>query len=100
MSAAKQILRPLVSVTLLAITVLGLINVYGDNTEVTIQAKQVACGGQECPTQVTRLERNPLAQTFDIAAEPKGSRKGSVTATVQCRRVHVLIGEWECLAQK
>lgn len=100
MSAAKQLVRPLISVTLLAITVLGLINVYGDNTDVTLRAKRVACGGQDCPTQITRLERNPLAQTFDIAAEPKGARKGSVTTTVKCARTQVLIGEWECLAQK
>lgn len=100
MSAAKQLVRPLITVTLLGLTVLGLINVYGDNTEVLLQAKRVACGGQECPTQLTRLERNPLGQTFDIVAEPKGARKGSVTATVKCARTRILIGEWECNAQK
>lgn len=100
MSAAKQLARPLFSLVLLAITVLGLINVYGDNTEVALKAKRVACGGQECPTQVTRLERNPLAQTFDIASEPNGARKGSVTSTIKCSRTQVLIGEWECRVQK
>jgi len=100
MSAAKQLVRPVTTVLLLGITVLGLINVYGDNAEVKNQARMVACGGKECPTQVTRLERTPLGQTFDIAAEPNGVRKGSVTATVKCARSKVLIGDWECQAQK
>lgn len=100
MSAAKQLIRPLTTVLLISVTVLGLVNVYGDNTDVKAQAQQVACGGKECPTQLTRLERNPIAQTYDIVAEPSGTRKGSVTVTVRCARTQILIGEWECKAQK
>lgn len=100
MSAAKQLVRPLITVSLLAVTVLGLVNVYGDNAEVLLLAKRTACDGQECPTQLTRLERNPLGQTFDIVAEPKGARRRTVTTTVKCARTRVLIGEWECHAQK
>lgn len=100
MSAAKQLVRPITTVLLLSITVLGLINVYGDNDEVKNQAQLVACGGKECSTQLTRLERNPLAQTYDFVAEPKGAQKGSVTVTVKCARTKILIGDWECQAQK
>lgn len=100
MSAAKQLVRPVFSILLLTVTVLGLVNVYGDNSDVKNQAQLVACGGKECPTQLTRLERNPLAQTFDIVAEPKGTRKGSVTTTVKCARTKILIGEWECHVQQ
>lgn len=100
MSAFKQLVRPLTTVVLLAITVLGLVNVYGDNSTVKALAERVACGDKECPTQLTRLERNPISQTYDIVAEPKGSKKGSITVTVKCSRKNLLIGDWECLAQK
>jgi hypothetical protein len=100
MSSAMQLVRPATTLLLLSVTVLGLINVYGDNAEVKAQAQAVACGGKECPANVIRLERNPLAQTYDIAAEPNGSRKGTVTVTIRCARTKVLLGDWECLAQK
>lgn len=100
MSSAKQLARPLMTVILLGITVLGLINVYGDNSEVKQKAQLVACGGKDCPTQLTRLERNPIAQEYDFVAEPRGARKGSVTVTIRCARANVLIGDWECLEKK
>jgi hypothetical protein len=100
MASIKQFVRPLTTVLLLGVTALGLINVYGDNAEVQAQAKRVACGNAECPTQVTRLERNPLAQTYDIVAEPKGPKKGSSTVIVKCARTQILLGDWECAAQK
>ncbi|HEY5962090.1 MAG TPA: hypothetical protein VIV60_36290 [Polyangiaceae bacterium] len=100
MSAFKQLARPLTTVILLGITVLGLINVYGDNGDVKTLALRVACGGKECPTQLTRLERNPISQTYDIVAETEGAKKGSVTVTVKCSRQKILIGDWECTAQK
>jgi hypothetical protein len=100
MSSVMQLVRPVTTLVLLSVTVLGLINVYGDNAEVKAQAQLVACGGKECPTQLTRLERNPLGQTYDIVAQPKGSQRGSLTVTVRCARTKVLLGDWECLAQK
>jgi hypothetical protein len=98
--SAKQVIRPITTVLLLGITVLGLINVYGDHDDVKKQAQAVACGGKECPNQVTRLERNPLSQSYDIVAEPNGSHKGSVTMTVKCVRTKILIGDWDCQTQK
>jgi hypothetical protein len=100
MPTATQIVRPFVSVILLAVTALGLINVYGDNQDVKQRAQLVACGGKECSTQLTRLERTPLAQTFDLVAEPRGTNKGRQTVTIRCARSMILLGDWECLPPK
>jgi len=46
-------------------------------------------GGVECHAQKTRMERTPLAQTFDFATTKK-------QVTVQCARSAILIGEYRC----
>jgi hypothetical protein len=73
----------------IVISVGGLINVVGDNSEVERLAAEVACGTTPCKAEWRRVQRNPLAQTFDMAT-PKG------TVTVRCARSWIVFGEYAC----
>jgi hypothetical protein len=97
---SKRYFRPVLSLLLLAATALGLYNVYGDNSEVQSMAKQVACGGHECQTQLTRVERTPIGQSYDLVAGQKGPSGPSTTVTVSCRRAYFLVGAWSCQADR
>ena len=100
MAEPKRIFRPLLSLALVSASVLGLINVYGDNTEVLAQAKLVACGGTECPTQLTQVERNPVAHSYHLVATEDAKKHLNVTHIVQCQREMWLFGPWRCADQK
>lgn len=80
--------RPLLSAVLLILSVLGLINVYSDNTEQAEAAKALAC--DHCNAQIARLERTPFAQTFYVATKP------GYEVTVSCSRAFVFLGEYKC----
>ena len=97
MSKLKQFARPLFTLFLLGITALGLINVYGDSSEVVALAQKVACHGTECPTRTTRIERTPFGHEYDLAATlPNGKKAETITATIHCKREYVLAGAWTC----
>jgi hypothetical protein len=96
-SKFKQFARPLVTVFLLVLTALGLINVYGDPSEVVALAQKAACRGGTCPTRTTRIERTPFAHEYDLAATiQNGKQSETVSATIRCARSYVLIGDWNC----
>jgi len=94
----RYFIRPLLTVILLGGTILGLVNVMGDNTMVQQEAKRVACGGKECPTQLTKMERTPFGQSFEIVASRKGTRGGSTVVSVKCKQTYLLFGKWGCTA--
>lgn len=97
MSNVKQFTRPIVTILLLAVTALGLINVYGDSSDVVALAQKVACHGNPCPTRTTRIERTPFGHEYDLAATlPTGKQSDTVSVTIQCKRAYVLVGEWNC----
>lgn len=48
----------------LGATVIGLNNVYGDNTAVLADAKRVACGGEECSADMLQQSRSAISQSF------------------------------------
>jgi hypothetical protein len=75
----------------LAFTAGALINVMADNREVEQMAKATACGdqGPSCNTQLTRMQRNPFAQTFDLTTPKR-------TVTVSCTRSLYLFGSYSC----
>lgn len=95
---ARSYLRPLISLLLITLTVLGLLNVYADDSEVQKRAEEVACGGQLCTTRLVQLERTVIAQTFtfDTRGETAGSGR---TAVVKCRREFIFAGGYGCEAQ-
>ena len=74
-----------------AISVAGLVNVMADNADVIRKANAVACGdlGPECKADMTRMERTPISQTFEIVT-PK--RK----VDVRCVRGLYFVGEYSC----
>ena len=72
-------------------SVSAVVNVLSDNAEVEAMAKVVACAGEgsTCRPQVTRMERTPLAQSFDFVT---AKRK----VEVRCARSFYLVGEYSC----
>jgi hypothetical protein len=97
LAGLKQLTRPIITIFLIGITVLGLLNVYGDASEVVALAQKVACRGTPCATRTTRIERTPFAHEYDIAASiPSGKQLTTVSSTVKCTRMYILIGDWTC----
>ncbi len=86
----KSMFRPIVSVMLLVLSVLGLLNVYGDNADVVTQARAVACPG--CDLNQIREGRSPIAQKFEFQMD-----HSSQIARVTCQRALVLIGDYSCV---
>jgi hypothetical protein len=92
----KRILRSGFSVVLIVATILGLINVYGDNSETKLLAERTACGDDNCATAMTRMERNPISQSFTFQTGVKQPNQGARTVEVTCRRSAWLLGDYEC----
>ncbi len=92
MADGRRAIRPIISIVLIAVTALGLMNVFEDNATVIAEAQTVACGGTTCAVKMTRMERNPLFQTFTFQT----SIQKQTTATVKCHRQFYLVGPYEC----
>lgn len=89
-------IRPLISVLLITLTVLGLINVYADNSDVQRRAEEVACGREPCTTRLTQLQRSVLAQTFTFDTRSLDGRGGSSNVVVRCQRAFIFAGGYSC----
>jgi hypothetical protein len=89
--AERGFVRPLVFVICLAVTAAGLVNVYGDNSEVQSSAEREACGGQNCTPRLLRMERSPFRQAFSFQTDRDS------TVDVSCKREYVLLGEYGCV---
>ena len=87
-------IRTLISVVLLVATVLGLVNVYGDDTETQQAAQRLVCGDKPC-VRLIRAERTPIARNFTFQTQVNPPR----THAVECRRSLLLVGEYECQAE-
>lgn len=90
----KALIRPTVSLLLIGLSILGLLNVYGDNSEVEALARKSAC--ESCESDelaLTMLSRTPLSQTFHF------HRAQSGTTVVECSRNAVFFGEYACITQ-
>lgn len=102
MSDAKRFIRPVISITLIGASVLGLLNVYADNADVVRKAEAVACDQKpDCTARLTRVDRSPLAQNFGFALsyEMQGDKKVSgrpADRAVKCSRGLVLVGDYSC----
>ena len=89
---ASGIARVVVPVVCLGATVLGLINVYGDSSEVERLAETAACGAPGCAAQQVGGSRTPLAHQYTYQLDLKTTR----TRTVECQREYVLAGDYTC----
>jgi len=72
-------------------TIAAAYNVMADNAEVIALASESACRGQArtCRAQMTRMERTPFGQTFELAT-PKSK------VEVRCVRALLFVGEYTC----
>src|SRR5262245_36626929 len=91
MAEASKIIRPIVAVLCIGVTVLGFINVYGNNAEVKAEAEAAACGRHNCSVKMTQNARNPIGQSFEFQIDHSQN-----TATVECSKTFLLIGDWKC----
>lgn len=95
----SRAIRPLISVLLLTLTVLGLLNVYADNSELQRRAEEVACGPESCSARLVQLERSVLAQTFTFDTRPQDGSGGGSTVVVKCQREFIFAGGYACESQ-
>ncbi|MFO0761065.1 MAG: hypothetical protein U0359_31595 [Byssovorax sp.] len=86
--------QTLIFVLCVLFSVAAAYNVMSDNAEVEKLAVAAACSDNPatqkgCDAQKTRIERTPLAQTFEIHT----SRR---TVEVRCTRALVFVGDYAC----
>ncbi len=86
----RRVLLPLVVVVL---TTAGLLNTYGDSTDVERLAMQTACGGTPCPAQMTEFQRSPFSHEYAYQLEKGGH------VAVKCARTAIFFGEYHCEKQ-
>ena len=98
MSESNRIVRGVVMALCIGVTVAGLINVYGDNSEVVAKGQSVACGSPNCAVRVIAMERNPFTQsfTFQTKLEQHPNANQQSTVDVRCQRAYFLVGEYAC----
>lgn len=94
----RNVVRALVAVICLGATALGLLNTYGDNSEVKALAEKTACGAPNCSVSVLREARSAFSQSFGFQTtlDEKGARAKSASVDVECKRKQILLGEYEC----
>jgi hypothetical protein len=95
---SRSLLRPLFAVLCLAATGLGLNNTYGDNAEVKTLAEKTACGTAPCVVKTLREHRSAFTQSFgyQTALVEKGKSTQGASVDIDCARVYVLLGEYQC----
>ena len=91
----QQAIRPIVSLGLIILSVLGLMNVYGDNTEVEADARHTACppptdGTRPCEATLRQVARTPLSQSFHFVTDD------AKTVVVECSRAVIFLGDYSC----
>jgi hypothetical protein len=87
----KRAVQTIIFVLCVVFSVAAAVNVLGDNAEVEAMADAAACAGEgpTCHPQKTRIERTPLAQSFELVT---AKRK----VNIRCARAFVLVGEYTC----
>jgi len=91
MAEAGVVRRVIIPFALLALTVLGLLNTYGDASDVQMLAARTACGGQMCATQMMEFSRSPFSHEYVFALQ-----KGATRVNVKCARAFIFLGEYHC----
>lgn len=90
MAEGRSPLRSAIPVVLLALSALGLYNVFGDNSEVRQLAQGLAKSDKDPQPRMTREAKNPIGQSFDFQVSGRG------LVSVSCRRAFYLVGAYEC----
>jgi hypothetical protein len=84
----RGMIRPLTSIVLVTLSILGLVNVYADNSAVVAQAGQLAC--KQCQPHLIQSGRSPVSQTLTFQTAP------ATLVTVECKRGLIFVGDYEC----
>jgi hypothetical protein len=84
----RGMIRPLISIVLIALSILGLVNVYSDNSDVVAQAGKLAC--PQCDPRLIQSGRSPISQTLTFQTAP------ATLVTVECKRGLIFVGDYEC----
>ena len=87
MPAWRSYLKSFVVLTCVVVSIAGMVNVFYDNPDVVAKAKEIGCPRPVC--SLTRMERNPFAQTFEFQST-------GGTIGVKCVRSSVFFGEYSC----
>lgn len=82
--------RPIISLVLIVLSVLGLINVYGDHTDVEAQARELACSGCRQEPTLRQVSRTPLSHEYHLVTET------SEVVVVECARSAIFVGAYSC----
>lgn len=90
MAEGRGPLRAALPVVLLALSALGLYNVFADNSEVRALAQGLAKTPKDPSPRMTREAKNPIGQSFDFQVDGRGQ------VTVDCHRAFYLVGEYAC----
>ncbi|HMJ55863.1 MAG TPA: hypothetical protein VK540_27515 [Polyangiaceae bacterium] len=90
MSAWRPYLKSFLVLTCVVVSIAGLVNVFSDNADTVVKAKAIGCPRPVC--NLTRMERNPFAQTFEFQ-----STLGTIG--VKCARAGIFFGEYSCVKQ-
>jgi hypothetical protein len=89
----QQLVRPIISVVLIVLSVLGLSNVYSDNSDVLGAARGLACETERCEANLRQVQRTPLSQELHFAIT------GGEVVIVECARSLLFVGEYSCKKQ-
>lgn len=90
----KRAVQTIIFLLCVVFSVAAVVNVLADNAEVEALAVAAACAdqGTTCHPQKTRMERTPLAQSFELVTPKR-------TVEVRCVRALVLVGDYACSAR-
>jgi hypothetical protein len=87
MPAWRSYLRSFFILSLVVVSVAGMVNVFSDNADTVAKAKELGCPHPVCT--LTRMERTPFAQTFEFQST-------AGTVGVKCVRSSIFFGEYAC----
>ncbi|MEP7121482.1 MAG: hypothetical protein ABJE95_11250 [Byssovorax sp.] len=87
----KRAVQTTIFLLCVVFSIAAVVNVMSDNAEVEALAVVAACAdqGAACHPQKTRMERTPLAQSFELVTPKR-------TVEVRCARTLVLVGDYAC----
>ena len=98
MSNARSLIRPLVAVTCIGLTALGLRNTYADNIEEKKLAEQLVCSEPGCSARLISESRSAIGQSFafQIVETKAGRTQSSGIAHIECSRELIFLGAYQC----
>jgi len=86
----RAVVRVVLVLVCIGVTAGSVANVFLDNSEVKALAEQTGCGASAKTCAMTRMDRTPIEQSFEL------STTGGVSVHVSCMRAGVLVGAYAC----